>query len=68
MIAIISWKVSQNMEKEAEIALDIASKRYVNYMQSTLNEPLLSKALGASIQQVINDNGSIDINVLENLT
>ncbi|HHO0749699.1 TPA: cache domain-containing protein, partial [Campylobacter jejuni] len=69
MIAIISWKVSQNMEKEAEIALDIASKRYVNYMQSTLNEPfLLSKALGASIQQVINDNGNIDINVLENLT
>ncbi|EAJ9977024.1 methyl-accepting chemotaxis protein, partial [Campylobacter jejuni] len=57
------------MEKEAEIALDIASKRYVNYMQSTLNEPfLLSKALGTSIQQVINDNGSIDINVLENLT
>lgn len=32
MIAIISWKVSQNMEKEAEIALDMASKRYVNYM------------------------------------
>ncbi|HID0732617.1 TPA: hypothetical protein R1667_001783 [Campylobacter jejuni] len=32
MIAIISWKVSQNMEKEAEIALDIASKRYVNYI------------------------------------
>ncbi|RTI90266.1 hypothetical protein [Campylobacter jejuni] len=64
MIAIISWKVSQNMEKEAEIALDIASKRYVNYMQSTLNEPfLLSKALGISIQQVINDNGSIDIKI-----
>lgn len=69
MITIISYKVSQNMEYQAETALNVASKRYVNYMQSTLNEPfLLSKALGASIQQVINDNGNIDINILENLT
>ncbi|RTI67190.1 chemotaxis protein, partial [Campylobacter jejuni] len=69
MITIISYKVSQNMEYEAEIALNVASKRYVNYMQSTLNEPfLLSKALGDSLQQIIDDNGNIDIDILRNLT
>ncbi|MFY4755192.1 cache domain-containing protein, partial [Campylobacter jejuni] len=69
MIAIVSYEVSYDMEKEAENALNIASKRYVNYMQSAFNEPfLLSKVLGSSIQQVINDNGNIDINILENLT
>ncbi|MBC5858391.1 cache domain-containing protein, partial [Campylobacter jejuni] len=69
MIIIISYKVSQNIEKEAENALNIASKRYVNYMQATLNEPfLLSKILGFSIQKIIDDNGNIDINILEDLT
>ncbi|HEC1874990.1 TPA: cache domain-containing protein, partial [Campylobacter jejuni] len=69
MIAIVSYRVSYDMEKEAESALNIASKRYVNYMQSAFNEPfLLSKVLGSSIQQVINDDGNIDINILENLT
>ncbi|EHN6903013.1 cache domain-containing protein, partial [Campylobacter jejuni] len=69
MITIISYKVSQNMEKEAENAITIASQRYVNYMQSALNEPfLLSKSLGSGIQKIIDNNGKIDISILENLT
>ncbi|MBX2753441.1 cache domain-containing protein, partial [Campylobacter jejuni] len=68
MIAIISYQVSSNMEKDAENTISIASKRYVNYMEATLNEPfMLSKALGIGIQKIIDEDGQININILEHL-
>ncbi|MBZ7967869.1 cache domain-containing protein, partial [Campylobacter sp. RM9756] len=68
MIFFISFQVSSNMENQAEEALKIASKRYVNYMEAALNEPImLSSTTDSAIQDVINDDGQINLNIVENL-
>ncbi|TKX31216.1 chemotaxis protein, partial [Campylobacter estrildidarum] len=68
MIAFISFQVSSNMGYQAEESVKLASKRYVNYMEGSLNEPImLSRAVGMSITDSIKDDGFIDMNILTNL-
>ncbi|MBZ7953524.1 cache domain-containing protein, partial [Campylobacter sp. W0018] len=68
MIFFISFQVSSNMENQAEEALKIASKRYVNYMEAALNEPIvLSSITDSAIQDIIKDDGQIYSNIAENL-
>ncbi|MBZ7935028.1 cache domain-containing protein, partial [Campylobacter sp. B0100352/1] len=68
MIFFISLQVSSNMEKQAEEAITIASKRYINYMQSALNEPIvLSNTTDMAIQDIIKDDGQVNTNIVQNL-
>ncbi|MFB1645826.1 cache domain-containing protein, partial [Campylobacter molothri] len=68
MIFFISFQVISNMENQAEESLTIASKRYVNYMEAALNEPLmLSNTTDSAIQDIIKDDGQINSNIIENL-
>ncbi|MBZ7956075.1 cache domain-containing protein, partial [Campylobacter sp. RM17709] len=68
MIFFISFQVISNMENQAEESLKIASKRYVNYMEAALNEPImLSNTTDLAIQDIIKDDGQINSNIIENL-
>ncbi|MBZ7941925.1 cache domain-containing protein, partial [Campylobacter sp. W0045] len=68
MIFFISFQVTSNMEEQVEEALKIASKRYVNYMEAALNEPIvLSSITDSAIQDIIKDDGQVNSNIVENL-
>ncbi|MGJ0157689.1 cache domain-containing protein, partial [Campylobacter coli] len=68
LISIVSSEVASFAEREAKNALFISSKRYVNYMEGILNEPIvLTKSTASSLNEIFSQYDQIDVNLVESI-
>uniref|UniRef100_UPI001642E255 cache domain-containing protein n=2 Tax=Campylobacter jejuni TaxID=197 RepID=UPI001642E255 len=68
MILIVSFKVSSLAEKQAKDEVLISSKRYTNFVQGILNEPIgLTKGTSILINEMLEENDQISMPLVEHL-